>query len=136
MYVIKMNRDKSLIATIRGTIYQYERNVDTLVFLIPCQYDDQDIANFKVLMQYILPDGSGKSDELVMDFEPYKGHYKYSLPINSDFTTASGRIELWLNITTSRGYEVLKSGTAYIDVLPRKNITEYLVEEDDKVIYF
>lgn len=40
MYAIKMNEDKSLITTVQATIYQNEKNADTLVFLLPKYYED------------------------------------------------------------------------------------------------
>ena len=41
MYAIKMEDDKSLTTTIHSTIYQGEKNADTLVFVVPMMYEDE-----------------------------------------------------------------------------------------------
>ena len=69
MYAIKMNDDKSLTTTIKSTIYQYEKNADTLVFLVPMSYEDINLANCTMLLRYIAPNGIGKSEELEMDLQ-------------------------------------------------------------------
>lgn len=56
MYVIKMNEDKSLETTVEATIYQNEKNADTLVFLLPRLYEEVNLANCIALLRYILPD--------------------------------------------------------------------------------
>ena len=51
MYALKMEDGKELITTVRGTIYQNERNADTLVFLLPRTYEGTDMADCSLLMQ-------------------------------------------------------------------------------------
>ena len=130
MYVIKMNPDKSLITTIKSTIYQYERNTDTLVFLIPKFYEENNMADCMLLIRYILPKGEGRSEELKIEPEPYNdNYYKYHLPIDTKLTTEVGTIELWLTAINMQDNVVLKSETITIDITPSKNIQEYLSEE-------
>lgn len=130
MYVIKMNSDKSLITTIKSTIYQYERNADTLVFLIPKFYENENMADCSLLLRYILPNGEGKSEEILMKPEPYNdNYYQYHLQINTGLTSEVGDIELWLSAINMLDNVVLKSGTIYITVEPSKNIQDYLSEE-------
>lgn len=75
MYVIKMNDDKSLETTVEATIYQNEKNADTLVFLLPRLYEEVNLADCIVLLRYLLPDGTGKSEELEMSPVPYNQNY-------------------------------------------------------------
>lgn len=70
MYAVKMNVDKSLQTTIKATIYQYDKNADTLVVLLPMTYEDKNISDCTVLLRYILPNEVGKSEELEMCPEP------------------------------------------------------------------
>lgn len=130
MYAIKMNDDKSLITTIKATIYQHEKNTDTLVFLLPQTYEQIDIANCTTLIRYILPNGVGKSEELEMDPEPYKTYYKYRLKVTSSLTNVAGKIELWLSAIDLQDNLVFKSGTVNIEILPSKDISDYFSDED------
>lgn len=130
MYAIKMNTDKSLTTTIKSTIYQREKNADTLVFLVPMTYDDIDMADCTMLIRYILPSGIGKSEELEMDPEPYKTYYQYRLKVTSMITSVPGKIELWLSAFDLQDNLIFKSGTAFIEVSPSKDITDYFSGED------
>lgn len=130
MYAIKMNNDKSLTTTIKATIYQHEKNADTLVFLVPTTYDDIDMADCTMLIRYILPNGIGKSEELEMDPEPYKTYYQYRLKVTTAVTSVPGKIELWLSAIDLQDNVIFKSGTAFIEISPSKDITDYFSGED------
>lgn len=118
MRIIKMNADKSLVTTVRSTIYQYENNADTLVFLVPTAYEDVDIALCNVLLWYETPDKVEHFEGLEMDTEIYKGHYRYHLKVTTALTTMFGKIKVWLNIVNPDDDFVLKSGTTFIDIIP------------------
>lgn len=129
MYVIKMNDDKSLSATIKSTIYQGERNADTLVFLIPSVYEDKNFADCTLLLRYILPNGVGRSEELEADAELYKDYYQYRLKVSTRLTDVAGNIELWLSAVDFNDNYILKSGTTHIDVTPTKKVSDYLSDD-------
>lgn len=130
MYVIKMNTDKSLMTTIKSTIYQYERNADTLVFLIPKFYENDNMADCTLLLRYILPNGEGESEEIEMEPEPYNdNYYKYHLQIDTGITSEVGVVELWLTAINMEDNVVLKSGTLTIEIEPSKDIQDYLSDE-------
>lgn len=130
MYVIKMNSDKTLTTTIKSTIYQNEKNADTLMFLVPTTYEDNNISECSVLLRYVLPNGIGKSEELEMKPETYKGYYQYHLSVTTKFTSIPGKIEVWLSAININDNLVLKSGTTTINVEPSKDISDYLSAED------
>ncbi|MCM1224804.1 MAG: hypothetical protein NC548_61180 [Lachnospiraceae bacterium] len=131
MYVIKMNDDKSLETTVETTIYQNEKNADTLVFLLPRLYEEVNLADCVVLLRYLLPDGTGKSEELEMALIPYnQNYYRYNLKMNTRLTAEAGTIELWLCALSLYDDVVLKTGTATIEVTPVKEIMDYLAPED------
>lgn len=132
LYVIKMDsdNDKSLITTIKSKIYQGECNADTLVFLVPMEFENQNLADCTMLIRYILPNGSGKSEELEMDVEPYNDHYRYKLKASSKFTEVSGNIELWLSAIDMYDNFILKSGSTFIEITPSKKISDYLSTDD------
>lgn len=124
-----MNTDKSLVATIRSTIYQGECNSDTLVFLLPMEFNNQDLSNYSFFFKYILPDGTGVSEELIMDTEPYKNHYRFRLNVSSKITSMCGQVELWFTMLDASNNVILKSGNAYLNIFPSKDIVQYLPSE-------
>lgn len=131
MYAIKMNDDKSLATTVQATIYQNEKGADTLVFLLPKYYEEENLADCTVLLRYILPNGIGKSEELEVEPEPYNSrYYRYHLKITSTLTETAGEIEVWLSIINMYDNLVLKSGETIIQITPAKDITDYLASED------
>ena len=131
MYAIKMNEDKSLITTVQATIYQNEKNADTLVFLLPKYYEEENLANCAILLRYILPDGIGKSEELEMSPIPYnKEYYRYNLKVNTRLTAIPGIIELWICAIDMHDDVILKTGTTTVEVTATKEIMDYLAPED------
>lgn len=130
MYVIKMNADKSLQTTIHTNIYQGEKNTDTLVFLIPKLYGNQNVADCELLMRYILPNGYGRSEALELALEPYNAdYYRYDLKLTTKFTDVPGDIEIWLSAISLNDNVVFKTGSAEVAVLPQKDIVDYLDPE-------
>lgn len=135
MYALKMEDGKELITTVRGTIYQYERNADTLVFLLPQKYEETDMADCTVYMRYVLPSGSGYSETIEMDPIPYNDeYYRYRLKAASRFTKEFGLITLWLTALKHDSEVLLETGDAVVPVLERKNIDEFLSDDDKSKI--
>ena len=131
MYAIKMEDGKELITTVRGTIYQGEKNADTLVFLLPQKYEETDMASCTVLMRYVLPSGSGRSEEIEMDPIPYNDeYYRYRLKAATRFTKEFGTITLWLTVFSRDNAVILETGAAAVPVLERKDIDDYLSDKD------
>ena len=127
MYVIKMNADKSLQTTIHANIYQGEKNADTLVFLIPKLYGNQNVADCDLLMRYILPSGYGRSEALELALEPYNSdYYRYDLKLDTKLTEFAGDIEIWLSAISLNDNVVFKTGSVELTVLPSKDIADYL----------
>lgn len=135
MYALKMEDGKELITTVRGTIYQHERNADTLVFLLPRKYEETDMADCTVYMRYVLPSGSGYSETIEMDPVPYsEEYYRYRLKAASRFTKEFGVMTLWLTALKHDNEVLLETGEAVVPVLERKNIDESLSDGDKSKI--
>lgn len=131
MYAIKVTNTKNLVTTIRGTIYQNENKADTLVFLVPQTYDSVDMANCTMLMRYVTPSGSGRSEEIEMDAEPYNDeYYRYRLKLSTRITAECGKVKLWLTAVGLDNQVTLETGEASIQVQERKNIDDYLSDKD------
>ncbi len=131
MYAIKLTDDKELETTIHSTIYQGDKNADTLVFLIPQKYGDVNMSDCFLSLRYILPNGSGRSEELEMFPIPHnKEYYQYRLTLASRFTDIAGEIEVWITAMNFEDDVLFRSGTTKISVIPHKSIERYLPPED------
>lgn len=117
MRIIKMNDDKSLVTTVRAPIYQNENNADTLKFLLPTSYENEDIANCTVLLMYQHSDNLESFEELGFVPELYKGYYQYTLKVDTKLTSIAGRVKIRLNIVNTEDDFVLKSGHTFIDII-------------------
>lgn len=97
MYSIVMDKNKFLIKSCGITLYQGESLVDKLQFLIPKDYKGHDLGEFTVKMRYILPGNVSGSEDLNLGKELYNDtHYSYTLPIDSQISTAAGDVTVYL----------------------------------------
>lgn len=55
MYTILVTKDNELIATQKQAIMQYSTMIDKLQFLVPPDYEDEDMSTYKVEMEYLSP---------------------------------------------------------------------------------
>ena len=127
---IKMNDDKSLIITVPTTIYRGEKNADLITFLIPAEYEGKNVADCSVMMRYILPGGTGRSDALVYLPEMYKGYLQYSTPVNTRLTSEAGVATVWLTGFDMDDNVIFKTGEVPVQIESSKNLTDYLPQED------
>ena len=98
MYVILVNKDNSLIVTQKERIMQRSKLVDTLWFLVPPDYNEHNMANFTVLLEYVLPISKKYRNEILsIANETYKGYLIYKLPVDTMLTDEHGDIELQLS---------------------------------------
>ena len=66
-----------------------------------------------------------------MDPIPYdENYYRYRLKVSSRLTCECGTLTLWLTAISRGNDVVLETGEAVIPVLERKNINEYLSDQD------
>lgn len=123
--VFKMDAEKNLIMTARATLYQHEKNVDSIAFLLPQHYDGMDLGDFKVEMRYADFSNALHSDELEKDEELcQEKYYRYVFPVTEEFTQAVGNISVWLALSKKGAEEgdegcVMYTSTAEIPVLHR-----------------
>ena len=130
MYAIKMEEDHSLTTTIHSTIYQGDKNADTLVFVVPQMVDEVNMASCTLLLRYILPCGTGHSEELMMYPIPHnKNYYQFRLSVSSRFTEQIGNIELWLTAIDFEDNVVFHTGTAVVEIAQHIKIDDYLPPE-------
>lgn len=129
MYVIKMEDDKSLVTTIKSTIYRGELNANHLLFLLPNEWEGHLLADYGVRLDYIAPDGVGHSEILCAEKDSYKGYLQFYVPVDCPMTDQAGSVELWLSILDMYGTVVIKTGSNYLLVEERKAISGYYPAE-------
>ncbi len=134
MYVIKMENDKSLVTTIKSTIYRGEMNANRILFLLPNEWDEHLIADYGVRLDYILPDGVGHSEMLVAEPDSYKGYLQFYVPVDCPMTDQEGTVELWLSFLDRDGTVIIKTGSNYLFVAERKIISDYYPAEKRELL--
>lgn len=134
MYVIKMENDKSLVTTIKSTIYRGELNANRILFLLPNEWEEHLLADYGVRLDYITPDGIGNSEMLAFEHDSYKGYLQFYVPVDCPMTDQAGSVELWLSILDMDGTLVIKTGSNYLLVEERKVITDYYPAEKRELL--
>lgn len=97
MYTILLNDTNELITSVRERIMQRSKLVDNLHFLVDPMYKGVDMADFTVMMEYILPiSREYKTEILVKSDALYKEKLEYKLPFDTCLTKEAGKIEVQL----------------------------------------
>ena len=126
MYTILICDDNSMMTTKRERIMQRSKLVDNLQFLVPQYYNEYDMSEYTVQLEYILPCSRRYCTEILrLSDEMYKDHLKYLLPFDTKLTSESGAIELQLTFvkteldTYGKGIQrVRKVSSTTIDIVP------------------
>ena len=126
MYVILVNDDNTLFASKKERIMQRSKLVDDLWFLVNPVYNEVDLTDCTVLLEYLLPVSKKYETEILTLAETrYEDHLKYVLPFDTKLTLEAGRIELQLtflkvglNPDGSGSQQVRKTSVGYVDIVP------------------
>lgn len=118
-----MCNDKTLLTTCSVPFYQGEDNADTVDFFIPKKYDNRDISNAIVRLDYILPNGISGYKVLEKDEDDYDNYSLYHLIIDKTLTSVIGRIRAWLTLSEGTDNIILKTSETYFDIFEKINVT-------------
>lgn len=118
-----MCNDKTLLTTCSVPLYQGENNSDTVDFFIPKEYDNRNISDVVVRLDYILPNGISGYKVLEKDTDDYDNYSLYHLIIDNSLTAIMGRIRFWLTLLEGTNDIILKTSESYFDIFERINIT-------------
>ena len=129
MYTILVNERNELVATQRERIMQRSKLVDKLHFLVPTDYNESDMTDTTVCLEYIRPiSREYKIEILTRSAELYKEHLEYILPIDTDLTKEPGQVELQLTFTWvdmdedgNINQHARKTEPTYINIIPVAN---------------
>ena len=128
MNVILVNQDNTLTITQSERIMQRSKLVDTLWFLVAPEYNGYNMADFSVLLEYVLPvSRQYRSEILTLSEDMYNGRLKYLLPLDTELTSEAGRIEVQLtfamadlDISGNPIQRVRKTDSTLVDIIPIK----------------
>jgi hypothetical protein len=126
MYTILICDDNSLMTTKRERIMQRSKLVDNLQFLVPHFYNELDMSDYTVQLEYITPCSKVYRTEILqLSDEMYKDHLRYLLPFDTKLTAESGEIQIQLTFAKAdldaRGkgiQRVRKTSPTTIDIIP------------------
>ena len=100
MYTILVTDNNNLVTTVKERIMQRSKLVNSLHFLASPIYNELDMSNFTVVMEYILPISREYiSEVLVKSDELYKNMLEYKLPFDTELTKEPGEIEVKLTFS-------------------------------------
>lgn len=125
-----MCNDKTLLTTCSVPLYQGENNSDTVDFFIPKEYDNRNISDAVVRLDYILPNGISGYKVLEKDTDDYDNYSLYHLIIDNSLTAIMGRIRFWLTLLEGTNDIILKTSESYFDIFERINITHSASDVD------
>lgn len=139
MYTILMNSDKSLVCTIKTTLYQRDKLVDKLQILIPQTYEDINLSDFMAVLKYVDQGNEVHSEILIQDEELYKDSYlRYTLPIDTNLTRFAGDIKLCLTLNKVDMEEMkeysLNTGETTITIAPLSDYYSFISDKSLSVI--
>lgn len=105
MLTLLLKANKRLVISKNARIYQREANIDTFNLYIPEMYDDKDLTECDVILQYIDPGNVAHSEtlqkvtELTDDTGLIKeGYMLFWLPLDTKFTAVAGEVKMQLMI--------------------------------------
>ena len=132
-----MDKRKQLIATITSNIYQREKLVDKIQFLIPQEYDELDLSEFTAILKYVDQGNVSHAEILQKDEDLYKDRLRYTLPIDTSLTQFSGDITIRLTFSKTdlenKKQYVLHTGEYVFTVLP---MSDYYTFDPDTSLEF
>lgn len=137
MYTILMKENKSLVATSRTVLRQYESLVDKIQFIIPKMYGDLDFStgDYQIVLKYVDQANIPNTVFLEKGEELYKENYiNCILPVGIELTKFAGDITMYIsvmdvNIENETKAEVLHTNGITISITPLDDIYGFAPNE-------
>lgn len=138
MYTIIMNSDKSLVTSVKTTLYQREKLVDKIQFLFPTIYQDLDLKTCKAILKYTDQGNVAHSEILAMDEELYKGYLRFLLPVDTNLNQFSGDVTIRVTFTkvdtVFKKQYVLHTGEISVHINPLSDMYSFVTDESLEMI--
>lgn len=129
MYVILVNPDDSLYGSKKERLMQRQKLVNKLVFIVDPIYNNIDMTDASVMLEYLLPVSKKYETEiLTLSEKRYNDCFlQYELPLDTKLSSEAGNIELQLTFVKTELDEhgngiqrVRKTSATTIEILPIK----------------
>ncbi len=138
IYTIIMNSDKTLTASVVTKIFQREKLVDKIQFLIPQEYNDFDLSEFTAVLKWVDPSNVAHAETLELDEELYKERLRYTLPVDTSLTKMSGDITLRLTFskldTDTLTQYVMHTGEIVITISALEDYYKFVTDDSLEII--
>ena len=146
MHYILVNDDNTLFTSQKERIMQRSKLVDTLVFLVNPMYQDKNMSNATVLMEYLLPVSRKYGTKILRKSDETRQEYlQYMLPENDDIdtelTSEPGKIELQLtfiyvdlDVNGNPVQRVRKTSATTLTIVPISNWSDIIPDSALSVI--
>ena len=137
MYTFLINEDNTLTASLVERIMERSKLVNSLHFLADQTWQGLNMADYTVLLEYVLPVSKRyKTEILTKSNELYKNRLEYILPFDTNLTSEPGDIQMWLTFATVDMTEkgqtiqrVRKVGPGVVHIIPVDNWAEMIPDE-------
>lgn len=149
MYTFLIGEDNTLTASLTERIMERSKLVNNLHFLADQTWQGLNMADYIVLLEYVLPVSKRyKTEILTKSDELYKNKLEYVLPFDTTMTSEPGDIEMWLTFATVEMTEkgqtiqrVRKVGPGVIHIIPISNWADIIPDDalsplDQRLIAF
>lgn len=102
MYTILITDTNELIVTKKERIMQRSKLVDSLHFLADEIYKNENMSEYTVVLEYLLPISKRyRSEILTLSSEKYNDKLEYVLPIDTELTAEAGDVEVQITFILS-----------------------------------
>lgn len=139
IYTLLVQDDNTLFASKKTAVMQYSKLVDSLLFLCPLKYNDENMMDYNtVLLEYLTPVSRTYNTVFLTRLpELYNGHIQYVLPVDTAITAEAGDVELQLTfIRTEADSEsgtinehTRKIGSYRLKVFPIANWSQFIPDK-------
>lgn len=153
MYTILITDENELIVTKKERIMQRSKLVDSLHFLVDEIYKDENMSDYTVVLEYLLPTSKRyRSEILTLSDDKYNDKLEYVLPIDTELTAEAGNVEVQISFILSdideEGQSIQKVRktsscditivpiSAWADVIPDSALTpldQRLIKQDAQI---
>lgn len=138
MYIVVMQKDKSLLATVTTTLYQHENLVDKVFFLFPQNYNGLELSECTAVIKYLDQGNVPHTEALQKSEELYKDHLQYFLPIDSSLTKFAGDVKVRITFSKTDVAEnkqyVLNTGEITISIAPLSDYYAFVPDESLEIV--
>ncbi len=128
--IILLKSNKTLVITKDTRLYQGENAVDKIIFYTPETYEDLDLSEFTVVLNYENAAQKVYNETLVSQESDKDGFLMYVLPVTTKFTELAGEISMNLSILQQDE----ETGTS--EVMHTNSVKKEIMTWDDYFKYY